>query len=183
MFWGHGSDALSMAEALLSYWCSEMKRKVSHTVIPSRFIQLRSHLHFLKTSKSVAVGVESQRQDTEASAGKKNPESPFKLNIKLAFMWTSSTVTDMNNALHSRVIGLICSSNFKTNSFMGLFSVFLNILSHEFLMQPHMHPLCIWFAHIFMNNSTTVCAIRTHSSPVKNAAHTHEKEKNFLLTQ
>lgn len=87
--------------------------------------------------------------------------SPFKLNIKLAFMRTSSTVTDMNNALHSGVIGLICTSNLKHKSFMGcfFFSFPEHTLFYKSLMQPHMHPLCIWFAHIFINNWTTVLLV------------------------
>lgn len=48
---GPRSDASSVARALLSYWGPQMKGEVSHTVVASRFIQLRSHLHFLKNIK------------------------------------------------------------------------------------------------------------------------------------
>lgn len=48
---GRGSDASSIVGALLSYWCSQMKREVSHTVVAGRLIQPDSHLDFLKNIK------------------------------------------------------------------------------------------------------------------------------------
>lgn len=96
---GLRSDASSVAQALLSYWGRQMKGEVSHTAAASRFIQLGSHLHVVKTSKSLSGRVESRRKG-HRGVGRWNPKALF--NIKLAFRRTSSTVMDMNNAWHWR---------------------------------------------------------------------------------
>lgn len=126
-----------------------MKRKVSHTEVPSRFIQLCSHLHFLKASKSVTVRVESQEKGHRRG---KKIQSPFKLNIKLAFMRTSSTVTDMNNAWRWEVIALICFSNFKTHHLWDFISYSCGTdLSYKTWHAFSLHLICTHF-HEQLNN-------------------------------
>lgn len=96
----------------LATWCSGVKRKVSHTVMPQPLHSSPAPIYaFYQTSKSVPVRVKSQKKrDTR----EKNYN---KLNMKLPFTRTGFSVMDINNALLLGIIELICYLNLNYGGF------------------------------------------------------------------
>ena len=152
--WGHRSHVFfhSWGSAYLLVLRTEKKSQLHRDTQP-----LHSTLLPFTLSKNIKVGC-CQSRITE-----KEPENvEIPLNI-------SSTVKNMNTALHSGVIGLICYSNFKMWSF--IISLFhgcsrQHIVSYKSLLQPNIPSA--WVAHIFTTNEVKISLSK--------------KKKYFLLT-